>query len=82
MTNISEIAKKLSGRITNAKTRQRFRAAEEYQRFLYAIEYILTDIWKSSYIHPENECSIHKHNNYFSSNTRYRDPNLAYKITF
>jgi len=44
MTNISEIAKKLSERITNAKTRQRFRTAEEYQRFLYAIEYILTDI--------------------------------------
>ena len=81
MTNISEIAKKLSERITNAETRQRSRTAEEYQRFLYAIEYILTDIWKSSYIHPEAECSIHKHNNYYSSNTRYSDPNLTYRMT-
>ena len=81
MTNISEIAKKLSERITNAETRQRSRTAEEYQRFLNAIEYILTDIWKASYIHPEAECSIHKHNNYYSSNTRYRDPNLTYKMT-
>ena len=81
MTNISEVAKKLSERITNAETRKRSRTAEEYQRFLYAIEYILTDIWKSSYIHPEAECSIHKHNNFYSSNLRYRDPNLTYKMT-
>ena len=81
MSNISEIAKKLSERITNAETRKRSRTAEEYQRFLYAIEYILTDIWKASYIHPEAECSIHKHNNYYSSNPRYRDPNLTYKMT-
>ena len=68
-------------RITNAETRQRTRTAEEYQRFLYAIEYILTDIWKASYIHPEAECCIHKHNNYYSSNPRYRDPSLTYKMT-
>ncbi|MDC1087321.1 hypothetical protein OAT44_07900 [Alphaproteobacteria bacterium] len=78
---MKEIVKKLSERITNAETRKRSRTAEEYQRFLYAIEYILTDIWKSSYIHPEAECSIHKHNNYYSSNPRYRDPNLTYKMT-
>jgi hypothetical protein len=81
MTNISEIAKKLSERITNAETRKRSRTAEQYERFLYAIEYILTDIWKASYIHPEADCSIHKHNNHYSSNTRYRDPNLTYKMT-
>ena len=81
MTNITEIAKKLSERISNAETRKRSRTADEYQRFLYAIEYILTDIWKASYIHPEAECSMHKHNNYDSSNTRYRDPNLTYKMT-
>ena len=50
MTNIIEIAKKLSERITNAEPRQRSRTAKEYKRFLYAIEYILTDIWKASYI--------------------------------
>ncbi len=44
MTNIIEIAKKLSERISNAETRQLSRTAQEYQRFLYAIEYILTDI--------------------------------------
>ena len=65
MTNISEIAKKLSERITNAETRQRSRTAEEYQRFLYAIEYILTDIWKASYIRPEAECSISNIRNIF-----------------
>ena len=81
MTNITEIAKKLSEKISNAETRKRSRTAEEYKRFLYAIEYILTDIWKASYIHPEAECSIHKHNNYYSSNPRYRDPNLTYKMT-
>ena len=81
MTNIIEIAKKLSERITNAETRQRSRTAAEYQRFLYAIEYILTDIWKASHIHPEAECSIHKHNNHYSSNSRYRSPNLTYRMT-
>ena len=44
MTNIIEIAKKLSERITNAETRKRSRTAEECRRFLYAIEHILTDI--------------------------------------
>ena len=81
MTNIIEIAKKLSDRITNAETRQRSRTADEYKRFLNAIEYILTDIWKASYIYSETECSIHKHNNYYSSNTRYREPNLTYRMT-
>ena len=53
MTSIKEIAKKLSERILNAETRKRSRTAEEYQCYLYAIEYILTDIWKSYFIHPE-----------------------------
>ena len=44
MTNITEVAKKLSERITNAETRKRSRTAEEYQRFLYPFEYVLTDI--------------------------------------
>ena len=78
---MKEIVKKLSERISTTETRKRSRIASEYQRFLYAIEYILTDIWKSSYIHPEAECSIHKHNNHYSSNKRYRDPNLTYKMT-
>ena len=77
---MKELIRKLSEKISNAETRKRSRTAEEYQRFLYAIEYILTDIWKASYIHPEAECSIHKHNNYYSSNPRYRDPSLTYKI--
>ena len=81
MTNIIEIAKKLSERITNAETRQRSRTAAEYQRFLYAIEYILTDIWKASHIQTKAECSIHKHNNHYSSNSRYRNPNLTYRMT-
>ena len=81
MTKISEIAKKLSEKITNTETRERSRSPAEYQRFLYAIKHILTDVWKASYIHPEAECSIHKHNNYYSSNPRYRDPSLTYKMT-
>ena len=76
-----EIVKKLSERITNTENRLRSRSPAEYERFLYAIEYILTDIWKASYIHPEAECSIYKYNNHYSSNKRYRDPNLTYKMT-
>lgn len=30
---------------------------------------------------PEAECSIHKQNNSYSNNTRYRDLNLTYKMT-
>ena len=45
MPNISEIAKELSERITIAETRKRSRTAEEYRRFMYVIEDILTDIW-------------------------------------
>ena len=77
---MKELIRKLSEKISNAETPKRSRIAEEYQSFLYAIEYILTDIWKSSFIHPEAECSIHKHNNHYSSNTRYRDQNLTYKM--
>ena len=51
--SVSEIAKKLSETISNAKNRQRSRTAKEYQRFLYTIEYILIDIWKFSFIKPE-----------------------------
>ena len=36
--DLKELVKKLSERITNAETRKRSRTAEEYQRFLYAIE--------------------------------------------
>ena len=53
MTNIKDIAKKLSERISNAETRKRSRKAQYYQRFLYAIEYIQIDIRKSSFIKPE-----------------------------
>ena len=77
---MKELIRKLSEKISNAETPKRSRIAEEYQSFLYAIEYILTDIWKSSFIHPEAECYIHKHNNHYSSNTRYRDQNLTYKM--
>ena len=38
MTKISEIAKKLSERITNAETRLRSRTTAEYQRVLYALD--------------------------------------------
>ena len=67
---MKEIVKRLSERITNTENRLRSRSPAEYQRFLYAIEYILTDIWKASYIHPEAECSIYKYNNHYSSNKR------------
>ncbi len=38
MTKISEIANKLSKKITNAETRLRSRTAAEYQRFLDTLD--------------------------------------------
>ena len=59
MTNISEIAKKLSERITNAKTRKRSRTADEYQRFLYAIgnKKFFAKISIDEIIKVDSECS-------------------------
>ena len=46
MTKISEIAKKLSERITNAETRKRSRTAEEYQRFLLKNDFLgIGEFW-------------------------------------
>ena len=66
MPNISEIAKKLSERITIAETRKCLRTAEESRRFLYAIEHILTDIWKANYVNPGATLP-----NYTTSHTAY-----------
>ena len=59
MTNITEMAKKLSERITNAETRKRSRTAEEYQRFLYAIGHkkFFAKISIDEIIKVDSECS-------------------------
>ena len=59
MTNISEIAKKLSEWITNAETRKRSRTTEEYQHFLYAIgrKKFFANISVDEIIKVDSECS-------------------------
>ena len=78
MTNILEISKKLSEKISNVETQKSSRTAGDHQSFLYAMEYILTDIWKKYYTHPDNNPSLQKNKNYYSLLKRYRDKKLTY----
>lgn len=67
--------------IASTEGRQRKRTAEAQHHFEYAIEAILKDVWKGTAISPAYEPSIHRRANWYSSNPRYRDPNLTYKQT-
>ena len=78
MTNILEISKKLSEKISNFETQKSSRTADDHQMFLYAMEYILTEIWKKYYTHPDNNPSLQKNKNYYSLLERYCDKNLTY----
>jgi hypothetical protein len=78
MTNILEISKKLSEKISNVETQKSSRTADDRQSFLYAMEYILTDIWKKYYTHPDNNPSLQKNKNYYSLLEKYRDKKLTY----
>ena len=76
-----ELCTRVSSEIDNRNLRTRSRTESEHTRFEYAVKYLLTDLWKTYYKHPESECSINKRSGYYSENDRYRDPNLTYKMT-
>ena len=81
MEALTEISNSIAFEIAAIENRQRKRTAEAQHHFEYAIEAILKDVWKGTAISPEYESSIHRRANWYSSNPRYRDPNLTYKQT-
>lgn len=77
MTNVLEISQKLSQKIFNVETQKSYKTSDDHQSFLYAMEYILTDIWKKYYTHPDNNPSLQKNKYYYSLLDRYRDKKLT-----
>ena len=80
MNTLTELTHQLSKEIQNKDGRIRSRIADEQIRFNYALTQILEDIWKNFFVHPDNECLINKNKNFYSENSRYRDPNLTYRM--
>ena len=80
MKTITELTHQLSKEIQDKEGRTRSRTADEQIRFNYALTKILEDIWKNHFVHPDNECLINKNKNFYSENSRYRDPNLTYRM--
>ncbi len=80
MKTIDELTQWVANKIKNTESRTRSRTADEQARFLYAVEYFITDILKAYHSHPDKECNIQKNKNFYSQYKRYRDPNLTYRM--
>ncbi len=80
METLTELSSQLNKEIQDKEGRTRSRTADEQIRFNYALTKILEDIWKNHFVHPDNECLINKNKNFYSENSRYRDPNLTYRM--
>ena len=77
---LSELVQEIATRIEAKESRQRSRTASNQSRFLFSIEYILTDLWKSAYtIPPNRRCRIHLNKNYYAS--KYSPEELGYEPT-
>jgi len=77
---LSELVQEIATRIEAKESRQRSRTVSNQSRFLFAIEYILTDLWKSAYtIPPNRRCRIHLNKNYYAS--KYSPEELGYEPT-
>ena len=74
MNNLTELTHQISKKIQGKEGRTRSRTADEQIRFDYALAKIIEDIWKNFFVHPDNECLINKNKNFYSENSRYRDP--------
>ena len=75
----NELVNELSKDIQKHEQRSRFRTAEEQSGFEYAVNYILTDLWKACYSIPIRECFINLRSGYYSENPQYRDPQLTFR---
>ena len=77
---LSELVQEIATRIEARESRTRSRTASNQTRFLFSIEYILTDLWKSAYtIPPNRKCRIHLNKNYYAS--QYAPKELGYEPT-
>ena len=81
MNSFNEMCIRVSREIDTQSIRARNRTEKELIRYQYAVKYLLTDLWKAHWKHPDAECSINKRSGYYSESKRYRDPQLTYKMT-
>ncbi len=81
MNSFNEMCIRVSREIDTQSIRARSRTEKELIRYQYAVKYLLTDLWKAHWKHPDAECSINKRSGYYSESKRYRDPQLTYKMT-
>ena len=77
---LSELVQEIATRIEARESRTRSRTASNQTRFLFSIEYILTDLWKSAHtIPPNRRCRIHLNKNFYAS--QYAPKELGYEPT-
>ena len=74
MEIFTELTHHLASEISSKENRSRKRSVEAQHHFEYAIETILKDLWKATFLSPEYECGINKRTAYYSESPRYRDP--------
>ncbi len=71
---------KVLNKIYHKDIRNRSLTKKQKIHFEYSVKFILTDLWKKFNQHQELECAINKRSGYYSELTRYKDPNLTYRM--
>jgi hypothetical protein len=74
---LDEIITDLETRISAIESRTRARKEIDQERFVYAIRFLITELWKSIYTIPARKGVVQFNKNYYNSD--YCDPNLKYQ---
>ena len=81
MTEFGDITAVVIRTVVAGENRQRARSRTAQEKFEYALTYILKEIWKALAISPTKEVTIQRGRDWYSKNSRYRDPHLTYRTT-
>ena len=81
VTEFGDITNVVTRAVTASEKRQRARSGTAQESFEYAIAHILKELWKASAIGPTHEVTIQRGRDWYSKNSRYRDPHLTYRTT-
>ena len=61
MEVLNDLTQSIASEISSQESRSRKRSADAQNKFEYAIETILKDLWKASAISTEHECGINQY---------------------
>ena len=77
LEHLEKIVVDLETRISAIESRTRARKEIDQNRFVYAIRFLITELWKSIYTIPPRKGIVQFNKNYYNSD--YCDPNLKYQ---